>query len=328
MIRFGPRQAAVSAVALALTAALLVWFLGDPAVRARLGPAVAGADWPRLAAAVAVLATVQWLRAWRFNLLAFGRGRLPEWRLVRISAQLTALNFLLPFRLGEVGFPLLMKRAYGVTLMRGAGVLALARLMDLATVGTLTVALAALLIPAEVLPGPIPRGGLIGLAVLGAVVSATLPLLLRVAIRCAAGRLDADSLAGRLSHKLAATPGRGSGLGAAALGWAIWLTFGLGAWLAAGAVAGPIDLTLAQFGAAAGNLAFALPINGLVGLGPAQAAFVAATTAAGQPFAEAAIAALALHAAAVIAALGFGGVATAIPAAPAHPAGSPSTEQS
>jgi hypothetical protein len=66
-----------------------------------------------------------------------------------------------------------------------------------------------------------------------------------------------------------------------------------------------------MLGAAAGNIAFALPINGLAGLGPAQAAWVLATTWAGVPREDAMVSALALHAVALLNALLFGGLALA-----------------
>jgi hypothetical protein len=50
-----------------------------------------------------------------------------------------------------------------------------------------------------------------------------------------------------------------------------------------------------MLGAAAGNVAFALPINGIAGIGPPQAAWVAATTYAGVPWTDAVLSALALH---------------------------------
>lgn len=331
MIRLGRRQLAASAAALALTLALLGWLLGDPAVRARLGPAAAGADWGRLAIAVLLLAGVQWLRAWRFGALTFGATGLPPWRLVRISAQLTALNFLLPFRLGEVSFPLLMKRVYGLALMRGAGVLVSARLLDLAVVGALVAGFAAVLLPSELVGWG--RGAL-ALAALGAA-AATVVLTAagRPIARLMAGLPRLGGPAARLAHGFEAMHGPAPAVAVLALSWAIWSVFGLAGWLAAGAVVAPMPPAVAMFGAAAGNLAFALPINGVIGLGPAQAAWVAAATAAGQAFEAAAIGALALHAAAVVSAVGFGGLATAIPGgrapgpSPDQPDGNPSTTQ-
>jgi hypothetical protein len=66
-----------------------------------------------------------------------------------------------------------------------------------------------------------------------------------------------------------------------------------------------------MLGAAAGNIAFALPINGIAGIGPAQAAWVAATTWAGVPWDDAIASALALHAVVLVNAVALGGLATA-----------------
>ena len=61
-----------------------------------------------------------------------------------------------------------------------------------------------------------------------------------------------------------------------ALTAAIWATHSLIGYLAVLAVADDISLLAAAFAGAASNLAFALPINGIAGLGPPQAAWTAA----------------------------------------------------
>ncbi len=68
----------------------------------------------------------------------------------------------------------------------------------------------------------------------------------------------------------------------------------------------------ATLAAAATNLAFALPINGIAGLGPAQAAWVLAATRAGVHWNEAVVSALAVYAVVLISALLFGGLALAL----------------
>ena len=55
--------------------------------------------------------------------------------MVRIACQANFLNFVLPFRLGELGYPVLMQRRYGIRFLHATGVLLLARLFDLAAVG-------------------------------------------------------------------------------------------------------------------------------------------------------------------------------------------------
>ena len=94
-----------------------------------------------------------------------------------------------------------------------------------------------------------------------------------------------------------------------AVGLSVWLILGLMSILVAGAVTDTISPAAAMLGGAAGNLAFALPVNGIAGLGPAQAAWVLAVVQAGAPLADAKVSALALHAVVLVNALLLGGVA-------------------
>jgi hypothetical protein len=56
----------------------------------------------------------------------------------------------------------------------------------------------------------------------------------------------------------------------------IWLTHSLICYLALTAIAGDLTVVAAAFAGAASNLAFALPVTGVAGLGPPQAAWTAA----------------------------------------------------
>ena len=97
---------------------------------------------------------------------------------------------------------------------------------------------------------------------------------------------------------------------AVVLGFAIWLLLALAAIMVAGAVTTTVPPAAAMLGASAGHVAFALPINGIAGIGPSQAAWVAATTRAGVPWDDAVISALALHAVVLTNAIVLGAVAT------------------
>jgi hypothetical protein len=114
----------------------------------------------------------------------------------------------------------------------------------------------------------------------------------------------------RLTAGLDSIGRRSVGLAAVGLGFVLWLTFGLAAILVAQAVVATVSPAAAMLGAAAGNVAFALPINGIAGVGPAQAAWVAATTHVGVPWDDAVVSALALHAVVLTNALVFGAIAT------------------
>ena len=117
------------------------------------------------------------------------------------------------------------------------------------------------------------------------------------------------SVAGPLCASAAALRTRPARLGAIALSFAVWFTFGALAFLTTNAVVEGVSPATVLLGASAGNLAFALPINGIAGLGPSQAAWVAALSRAGVPWADAVISSLALYAVVLAGALLFGGVA-------------------
>jgi glycosyltransferase 2 family protein len=294
-------------VALAVTA-LCLWFLLTPQIVGSLARLWAEARPLPIVAAFALCALIQYLRAWRFAVMTTGSLALPGAALVRIAFQLNFLNFTLPFRLGELGYPVLMHRHYGYDLLHSTGVLLLARLFDLATVGAILLGAAALL--------EASAGALRAVLALGALGLALTPFALAfagVVLRPRLRRLPprVGAIGARLTAGLDALGHRSSvGLAAVGVGFAVWLVFGLAAVLVAQAVVETVSPAAAMLGAAAGNVAFALPINGIAGVGPAQAAWVAATTYAGVPWDDAVVSALALHAVVLTNALVFGAIAT------------------
>jgi hypothetical protein len=296
----------LSALLAAVLSAACLWFLLTPEIVASLARLAAQARPLPIVAAFALCALVQWLRAWRFAVMTTGSLALPNAALVRIAFQLNFLNFTLPFRLGELSYPVLMRRHYGYGLLHSTGVLLIARLFDLATVGAILLGAAALLEAS---------GGLLRAAfALGALGLALAPFGLAFAgktVRPLLQRLPriGDAIA-RLGAGLDAIGHPRVGSAAVGLGFALWLVFGLAAILAANAVVATVSPAAAMLGAAAGNAAFALPINGIAGIGPAQAAWVAATAWAGVPWDDAVISALALHAIVLSNALVFGALAT------------------
>jgi hypothetical protein len=294
-------------LALAVSAACL-WLLLTPQILAALARLLAQASPLPVLVAFALVALVQWLRAWRFAMMMTGRLALPGAALTRIAFQLNFWNFLLPLRLGELSYPVLMKRHLGYGLLHSGGVLVVARLFDLATVGAILLGAAAVL---DVWPGAgramLALGALgLGLAPLGLAVAglALRPQLTRPPCM--------GSATAQLTAGLDAIGGYGAGLTAVGLSLAIWLVFGMAAALVAGAVVTTVPPAAAMLGAAAGNVAFALPINGMAGIGPPQAAWVAATTWAGVPWDDAVISALVLHAVVLTNALTLGAAATVV----------------
>jgi hypothetical protein len=282
-----------------------LWSLVTPQVMAALAGVAATASPAPLMAAFVLVALVQWLRAWRFAVMMTGGPALPGPALTRIAFQLNLWNFLLPLRLGELSFPMLMKQHMGYGLLHAAGVLLIARLFDLATV-------VAILLGAAAALDMLPSTGRAAL-VLGAVASGLAPLgvaLAGLTLRPQLARMPRmGDAAVRLTAGFEAIGNSAAGLAAVGLSLAIWLVLGLAAILVAGAVAATVPPAAAMLGTAAGNLAFALPVNGIAGVGPPQAAWVAATTRAGVPWNDAVISALALHAVVLANAVILGAVA-------------------
>lgn len=292
----------LSALAAAAVTAAVLWLLLSPAVVEALRASLGRANWPALAAALALTGCVQWLRAWRFSVALTGRLRLPEAPLIRIALQLNMLNVLLPFRLGELSFPVMMRRTYGCGVLHATGVLLLARMFDLCAVGAILLGTAAALDLAGGAGPLLLAGAAAGLALTPMVLIAAGGAMRSLVPRIAGIGGTMDRLALGLDA-MAQAPARAA---AVVLSFAIWLSFGAAAVLVAAAVTDAVPPLAAMLGAAAGNLAFALPINGLAGLGPAQAAWVAAVTRAGVPWEDAVVSALLLHAVVLVGAVLFG----------------------
>ena len=298
------RRALSLALGIAI-AAVAIWYLVTPEIVRELKTVAATANWPALALATIIGALVQWLRAWRFAVMTNGTPALPGTALVQIAFRLNFLNFVLPFRLGELSYPVMMRRAYGQPILSGAGVLLLARIFDLCSVGAILLAMAATL-------GLAGAPGLDASLWAGAALLALTPVALVLGAQELSRRLAASARGRRLPAVLQAALGalaaHTAQLTAIGLSFCIWLTFGALAMLAANAVA-RVPAAVALLGASAGNLAFALPINGIGGLGPSQAAWVGAVRLAGLPWTDAVISAFAVYAATLSAAILFGGTA-------------------
>ena len=294
------RRAASLLAAAAMTGAAL-WLFLTPQITAGLRGAWGDARWHLLLGAMLLSAVVQWLRAWRFSVMTHGIATRPDATLVSIAFQLNFYNFVLPFRIGEISYPVLMHRHFGQPLAQATGVLVVARLLDLATVSALLSLLAAWAGASGCTPSTSAAVG-IGMALVA--------LLLAWALWMPFHTLSSPrGLAERAG--VAALRARGTRVAAAVLSGAIWLAFGALAVLAARAVVEDFSAPAAMLGTAATNLAFALPINGIAGLGPAQAAWVLAVSHAGVGWDEAVITALTVYAVVLSSALLYGGIAVA-----------------
>lgn len=271
-------------IATLLTTAGMVFLLR----REALGPVLAGlasADPRILLLALPLVVILQFARAGRFILLL---DQVRDGGLIqsfRISCLHIALSFLLPFKLGEAAFPLLARRLIGVDLMAGTGALLTVRLMDLGTLGALLAISAGFAVPSLW-----PWRWLLVLLALPALASPWLILVLGHLGQRRSGRL---ATAGAVLDKAKARHTFGL---VTLLTIVVWVCHATVAWLAFQAVGVPASLPVAVFAGASANVAFALPFQGIAGLGPVQAAFAYAAHLGGVPLDPAITVALAAHA--------------------------------
>jgi hypothetical protein len=263
------RRIGSSLLAAAISGVVLWWLLADGA-----GPvldALRNAQiWP-LALCLPLVALIQAARAWRFSLLLSGRSDPPSWSMLTIATRLVLFNFILPFKLGELSFPVMLKQRYGTAYSRAAGVLVMSRLLDFGAVAGIFLLSAALVLEPATIGWS--RPALIAAGVLALAASVLCVDLIPLARRLVVGWPRLAYFAEQLTWGGAMMRPAGPRCLTLALTASIWLSHVLIAWLVAQALAtglGPLPLAMA---AAASNLAFALPVNGVAALGPPQAAF-------------------------------------------------------
>jgi len=251
-------------------ALLVQWSVGWPQLLSAWSGAALGATTPLvLAGAWALMLASYALRALRlrdhFSTTHAALDWLACWKLTLLH---NAANVLLPLRAGELSFPLLMQRYFGINAWQSVPALLWMRLLDLFVVLWLGALMALLLWPE--LPG---RGGWIAL---GAVLWGA-PMLAwagkRRLRRGLQARLQPDS---RWLAMLDALPGSGAAFWRSyLLTWANWLTklAALG-WLLAALL--PAPLAAGWIGAIGGDLTSVLPLHAPAGVGTYQAGVVAA----------------------------------------------------
>ena len=250
-------------------------------------PAIANADFALLFVAGALIAGVQWVRAWRLSIFSTGQATLPDMDFVSVAAQLNFYSFLVPYRMGDLSYPVLAKKVLGHPIAKAAAVLLATRLLDLAAVTSLFLGIGAIL---GAFGGP--AGQLALAAATGLLIApvAGVPFI-AIFMRAVNRKARLASLARALEHCAEFR----SFLPVYLLGYAIWIQFALAAFLCARAADLQIGAVTAGFGSTASNIAFALPISGIAGLGPSQAAWVLALQSVGVDVYAALVSALAFY---------------------------------
>lgn len=229
----------------------------------QIAPATIGLAITGMVASYALRGTRIWLAE-----PAIPRGAwLTCLRLILIN---NALNLLLPARAGEVSFPVLMRRWFGIDLAQAAGTLFWLRLLDLHVLATVAAACAAAGFLAAM-------PGLSNLVWLGAAAAAVSPLIL-YGMRAPLQRRFAargGRLAGLIAKALAGLPARPATLALdLLLTWAAWgvKLAALGIVLGLLASVSPLAGTL---GAIGGDLSTVLPLHAPGGFGTYEAGAMA-----------------------------------------------------
>ena len=297
------QRLASTILAVIVSAIALWWLLADGAGRAMLDALQTAHLWPLMLGGLIAI-VIQIIRAWRFALLRDGNPDLPSWTMIGIATKLVLFNFLLPFKLGELSFPLMMKRTYGTPFSQGAGILILCRLLDLGTVAAIILMTAAWLLD------PVIHGWSPGLVTIFGLMALVGPFLLADRLpwlRLLTANLPRiDHLAGQMSHGCAMMRPLRQRLLVAALTMSIWVAHAIIAWLVAYAVGTGLGFLSMAMASASSNLAFALPISGVAGLGPPQAAWASMLHWAGHDWDPAIATALLCHGVLLITLTAFG----------------------
>jgi uncharacterized membrane protein YbhN (UPF0104 family) len=257
-------------LALGISGLVLWWLLQDGAGQA-LVQAVRNANLWYLALAAVLAVVIQVIRAWRFAILTNGRSSPPSSTMIGIATRLILLNFVLPFKLGELGFPLMMKRAYNTPLAQSAGILILCRSMDFGVVAAILLFSAAFLLAPKITGWSNEILAFAGLVIfiLPVLVIDWLPWFRKLTTRWP----RIDHLAEQLSFGALMIRPPARRLFVFALTCSIWLTHAVIAYVTASSIQAEIAFLPLAMASAASNIAFALPVSGVAGLGPPQAAW-------------------------------------------------------
>jgi len=255
-------------------------------------------------------------RGWRLSVVV-APDRRPDRTAFRISAVHIFLSQVMPMRTGELSLVVLLRRAYGSSILSATGVLVGLRLFELCLVCGFGGFAAALVLPAEgtlgALRWPLAAGG-------GSFLGVLMPMPWLVGLGRRVGHLLEGIACGRPARFWQqVTEGFVRMSGSAliqlqGLMLVIWAGLFCAAYFSTVAVGAGMGVGAVAVAVAAASIAFALPLNGLGQVGPFEAAFVLAAGAAGGIAREPALAAaLLIHLVGFLVAGGLALVVVAIP---------------
>lgn len=283
-------------VSVAITA-VCVWIVVPFDSLAIFGDALSAAE-PEFVALAAVLGLIaQTARGWRLALLLDPRGR-PSFTFYRISVMHNFLASLLPARLGELSLIMMLRSRLDLPALSATGVLLGVRALDLLMVCASGGIAAWLVLPDDSLLAwlrlPAGVGGLSCLA--SFLILPPMGLRLSAQVRRVHARRE-RRLTGVLTKVLFAyselPAWRGALLQASTV--LVWLCLFSAFFSSALAITPLVTPQTAVFSSAIGLIALVSPVNGVAQIGPFEAAWTYAATAAGMTYISALAAAVVGH---------------------------------
>ncbi len=302
------RTVVLRAVAIAISLALFAWIAADArwhGVAARIGRLDVGA----LAGVAVLFAASYAMRGARIHgefrdeLAATGRADGSYLRIVRLTLVHNALVNVLPLRSGEVAFPVLLSRWFGIATDRAVVSLLWLRAQD----ATVVLALAALVWPD------------LAVAWRAAALVAIVGGAWLVRAWAKAHARTTDDTSPRLA-RLQALLARATRRGAAGWGWTVgnWIVkLAAETWLVSLALGRGTPVASAALGAIGAELAAILPVQGVAGFGTFEAGGAALMRTQGVALQAGLEAVLVLHAVVLALALAAGAIAAALLPGPA-----------
>lgn len=183
-------------------------------------------------------------------------------------------NYLLPFKIGELSFPILINRYYGISVLQASGVLAFTRILDLLCLVSIFFITGSILLDHGI--QVLSKSAMLFAGLMSTGLFVMIPIIIKLVKRNRPLDITDDSPLSSVTARFFSFAQSVSTTRAhilLLLTVFIWLLQALVAACAAlslGLSMAPIKLL---FASSAGGVALGLPINGIAGLGPIQAAW-------------------------------------------------------
>lgn len=275
------KKALSTVVTISITVAALYFLLNDEIIL-RLRELWPELKWHWIALSIAIGPLAQYARAWRFSILVTGRADLPSFPMFQVAVYLNFFNYVLPFRIGEISFPLLVKRYFGQNMAKSTGILLIVRVLDLLIVVAIG-SLALMFINNEA--GPVSGALLLFATIVAFSIIVAFALLKGRYFTFEIRNSGIQKLYSELSEGAVTVFERHRILPYMIATVVLWVTIFSICHFSFLTVTDTVSLDVSILSGAAATASFALPVNGIAGIGPTQAAWVAAAYFAGHEWA-------------------------------------------